>query len=189
MEQYLQSISSVKVEVQRDGLCMLHAVYGGLSSQTVTPSEEAIKHKVLHEFLDHVDDYMPYSVLSAENTLAEVENWAKTGRYSSDSADLILHILSQVLDLRLLIAQQSVEGCVDILELLPHRHDENLVVTPFKTVHLIKEGQHFNYAVCFKHEPKWSPSASPIVINSSSEDSDSEYKPTFVKLEPLSPNK
>ncbi|XP_038045852.1 NACHT, LRR and PYD domains-containing protein 3-like [Patiria miniata] len=78
---------------------------------------------VRDEFLQHVDEYMPYSALSKEDTLAQLESWAQTGQYGSDSVDLILHILSQVLNLRIVVVEETTSR-VTSLELLPHRQEE-----------------------------------------------------------------
>lgn len=195
IQDYLQANMLKEVRVAKDGLCMLHAVHGGMDSITraSTLSEEDIKHMVLDEFLEHAEDYMPYSAISAEETLAQVEGWAQTGIYTNDSADLILHILSQVLDLRLLIVQEGTPGQISTLELLPQRLD-NSMFTPMSTVTLIKEGQHFNYAVAmiivkkegasYQHRID---SFETIVIDSGSDDSDTASHEFNPKKESLSP--
>ena len=148
---------------------MLQAVYRGLSaSSSCKLSEEEIKEKVLEEFLEHREEYMPYSAIPAEETLAYIQKWADAGLYATDSADLILFLLSRALDIRIVIVQESCEK-VTTLELLPRNHD----LQP-ETVTLIKRGQHFNYAVdIMKKEAGpctyiWE-SSEVIVINSSSD--------------------
>ena len=104
-------------------------------------SEADVKAMVLKEFLDHTQEYMPYSCFSAEDTLAQLEDWAEKGIYGSDTVDLILNILSASLNVKIVIVQES-DGCVTTLELpAKHPHHQSGPVT------LIKRNEHFTYAV------------------------------------------
>ncbi|XP_038045851.1 uncharacterized protein LOC119720281 [Patiria miniata] len=197
LREYLHASRLTEVEVPQDGLCILHAVHGGLqSSHTSTSaqglSKKNVKDMVRDEFLQHVDEYMPYSALSEEDTLAQLESWAQTGQYGSDSVDLILHILSQVLNLRIVVVEETTSR-VTSLDLLPHRQEECSLIQPITSVILIKHGQHFNHTVFSrdkercpsKKEITYTSTTEPIII--SSNDSDDEWY--LAREGPTSPTK
>ena len=181
-EEYLASEGLIEVEVPRDGLCILHSVYGGLQStlQGSTLCENEIKSVVMKEFWDHRDEYMRYSDLRVEKAYSQIKDWAEKGSYASDTCDLILNIMSQVLCLKILVVEE-VGSHVNRLELRPHRTES--MDSVLQTVTVIKNGLHFNYARAdVKTRTVWSDTA---VNNSGSDEENTQSN--LVKREPCKP--
>ena len=131
-----------KVKIRGDGLCMINSVIEVLKSKMISVTADQLIEQITDEFRCNIGQYMEFTNGLDSDPLEEIENYKKYRKYNSALADLIIPLISQTLNIRIVILElDEVTEMYNLVNRSLHIYSPE---TYSETIFLEKEPDHYN---------------------------------------------
>jgi hypothetical protein len=165
-----------ELSIQGDGHCIAHAASQAMSSDPEAPiiiHTDSLVELVMNEAIEHSEYYRPWCTADID-VIKDITKWATDKVYSHDSADLLLHMLSNAARVSIVKVEED-EWTEQITETLiqPGRPGLSSVCKIF----LVRHGEHYNCAL-----KTISNSSEEENINSLADMTSGSPRPTYAEM-------
>ena len=116
------------LRVYGDGYCIVESVRPCLSHDGQALDKNMVLNGVKKETLYHIEYYRKFLSLQSSDPVAEISSYVENGVYETDIGDMILHIIANLLKIRIVVLWYY--PLIDEYR-LPHQH---IVISPIDTV-------------------------------------------------------
>ena len=125
------SVEALKLQCLRvygDGYSIVESVRPCLSHDGQALDKNMVLNEVKKKTLYHIEYYRKFLSLQSSDPVAEISSYFENGVYESDIEDMILHIIANLLKIRIFVLRYY--PLIDEYR-LPHQH---IVISPIDTV-------------------------------------------------------